>query len=263
MSELASYFRTGAVGHIKLRSPATGNALSVVMAQQLLEAVQKLRNDIGARAVLIEAEGRNFCVGGDLSAFAGSPSDVASTIATITGAFHTALELLLAEQRPIVGAVQGAAAGAGMALAVIGDVVVASEHAQFTPAFVAVGLSADGGTTWLLPRLIGTRRTCELLLLNRHLNAATAEAWGLVSYVYPTDQLNERALQMATQLANGPTSALATIKRLVRQSHRTGFAEQTAQEARAIAAHAIGSDGLEGVMAFFEKRSPKFSGVGA
>jgi 2-(1,2-epoxy-1,2-dihydrophenyl)acetyl-CoA isomerase len=261
MSALASFSVTdGGVGRIRLQSAENGNALGLTLARQLREVTEACLAEPTVRAVLIEAQGRNFCVGGDISAF-NAPRDARqANIGQITTDFHTTLGLLLACDRPIISAIQGSAAGAGMSLALIGDVVMAAESAVLIPAFTAIGLSADGGTTWLLPRLIGARRAAELLLTNRRLTASEALGWGLVSEVCPPPDLEGRARAGADRLAGGPTAAFAAIKTLLRQSPAATFADQTAAEAVAIAAHAVGRDGEDGIAAFNAKRAPAFTG---
>jgi 2-(1,2-epoxy-1,2-dihydrophenyl)acetyl-CoA isomerase len=261
MSALAYFSVTDdGVGCIRLQSPDNGNALGLTLARRLREATEACLAEPTVRAVLIEAEGRNFCVGGDIAAFNVPPDTRQANIGRITTDFHATLGLLLACDRPVIVAVQGSAAGAGMSLALIGDVVIASESAVLVPAFTAIGLSADGGTTWLLPRLIGARRAAELLLANRRLTAAEALGWGLVSEVCPPSDLDGRARAVADHLAAGPTSAFAAIKTLLRQSAAATFADQTAAEAVTIAAHAVGRDGEEGIAAFNAKRAPVFTG---
>jgi 2-(1,2-epoxy-1,2-dihydrophenyl)acetyl-CoA isomerase len=174
MSALATYSRERGIGRIGLRSPANGNAIGRVLANDLKCAVESCLVDRGVRVILVEADGRNFCVGGDITAFDAPVDERRTSIRQITSDFHAAMELMLSSDRPVITAVQGTAAGAGMSLAVAGDIVIAAEDARFVPAFTAIGLSADGGTTWLLPRLIGVRRSAELLLTNRHLDARQA-----------------------------------------------------------------------------------------
>lgn len=263
MTQLATFARDGAIGLIELRSPRNGNAIGLELARQLKEAVQACVADTGVRAVLVAAEGANFCVGGDIATLAAPADDRAAGIRAITSDFHAAIELLLACPRPIVTAVQGSAAGAGLSLALCGDVVFAAADATFVPAFTAIGLSADGGTTWLLPRLVGARRAAELLITNRRLDAGEAEQWGLVSHVCETEPVRDPAYEMTQKLAGGPTAAFATVKHLLRQSPHTGFRDQVAEEAAMIAAHAAGRDGEEGIAAFRARRRPSFTGEGA
>lgn len=262
MSPRALYRREGALGRIVLASPETGNALGVEMAQDLLAATRACQADQEIRAVLITALGGNFCVGGDISLFRSPRGSRSDQIGRVTGPVHAAESILLGVDLPIVTAVQGAAAGAGISLALLGDVVLAGADACLVPAFTALGLSADGGSTWILPRLVGARRAAELLITGRRLNAETALAWGLFSEICPHDALAAHAESIAVRLSNGPTAAFRTVKRLLRRSDHSAFQDQVALEARMIAEHANSPDGEEGVSAFLQKRPPRFQGQG-
>jgi 2-(1,2-epoxy-1,2-dihydrophenyl)acetyl-CoA isomerase len=161
---------------------------------------------------------------------------------------------------PLVVAVNGTAAGAGMSLAVSGDLVLAADVAKFTMAYTAAGLSPDGSSSYFLPRLIGLRRTQELMLTNRRLSAQEAFEWGLVNRVVAADDLQQQARALAAQLAQGPTRAFGTVKRLLNESFTGTLETQMELEARGIAAMAGTPDGREGIQAFLEKRKPSFSG---
>jgi 2-(1,2-epoxy-1,2-dihydrophenyl)acetyl-CoA isomerase len=159
---------------------------------------------------------------------------------------------------PLVVAVNGAAAGAGMSLAVAGDLVLAAASAKFSMAYTAAGLSPDGSSTFFLPRLVGLRRTQELMFTNRRLDADEACAWGLVTRVVPDDALQREARALARQLAEGPTAAYGTVKSLLTSAFDESLETQMEHEARGIAAMAATPDGREGIRAFLEKRAPRF-----
>ena len=264
MGELVRLERDGAVARMVLVRPEAGNAINFEFARRLRELAETCASDPSIRAVLITSEGKAFCVGGDLSAF----SAVAGTQRTvllrnIADEFHTAQLRLLTMPKPLIVAVQGAVAGAGLGLALLGDLVVASSSAQFTSAYTTVGLSADGGTTYLLPRLIGMRRAQQLLLTDRRLSAAEALEWGLVTDVVAPEALAETAAALAGAMAAGPTSAYGVIRRLLLTSLTNDFASQTREEGGHIARLAAGADASEGFSAFFGKRRPVFTGVEA
>lgn len=262
MSDYIKLTRDGDVGIITLDDPQRGNAISLMLARQLGAAVQQVAADSSIRAVMLDASGKVFCAGGDLAEFQRERGERAVALQTLAGAFHEAERLLLDLNVPLVTVIQGAAAGAGLTLALLGDVVVACDQAKFVPGFATLGVSADGGSTWLLPRLIGQRRAIEWLLTGRVLSADEAAAWGLVSEVCPADTLAGKASEVARKLASGPTPAFRSIKQLVRQSLGSDFADQTLCEARAIAHHAESANGEEGVRAFLERRAPRFEGGG-
>jgi 2-(1,2-epoxy-1,2-dihydrophenyl)acetyl-CoA isomerase len=162
---------------------------------------------------------------------------------------------------PVVAAVQGSAAGAGMGLVGASDVVIAGESAKFVMAYTDVGLTPDGASSWFLPRLVGLRRALELTFTNRVLSAAEALEWGLLTSVVPDDQLAAEAEAVATRLAKGPTLALAAAKRLLHTSLESTLESHLAREAEEIAAASGRADGAEGIAAFVEKRAPTFRGV--
>lgn len=260
MGDYISLSRDGDVGVITLNDTGRGNAISHKLAEQLGAAAQQYAADRTIRAVLLNSSGKVFCAGGDLAEFQRERGERATALYAIASAFHEAQRLLLGLDVPLVVAVQGAAAGAGLTLALLGDIVLASDNAKFVPGFATLGVSADGGSTWVLPRLIGQRRATEWLMTGRVLSANQAEAWGLVSEVCPATELANRARDFAGQLSAGPTPAFGSIKRLVRQSLASTFVDQTRCEAQAIAHHAETRNGEEGVRAFFEQRKPQFVG---
>ena len=260
MSDYIRFTRDGDVAIITLDDPQRGNAISLLLAQQLGAAVRQCLTDRSVRAVLLDATGKVFCAGGDLAEFQRERGERAVALQALASAFHEAERLLLELNIPLITSIQGAAAGAGLTLALLGDIILASDRAKFVPGFATLGVSADGGSTWVLPRLIGQRRATEWLLTGRVLSAAEAAAWGMVSGVFPAEELAAQARDVARTLASGPTPAFGSIKRLLRQSLQSNFADQTSCEARAIVHHAETANGEEGVSAFLEKRQPRFEG---
>ena len=250
----------GGVARLTLARPEAGNALDPALARALRDAAASL--DSRVRVVVLRAEGRAFCVGGDLAFMRDCGDDVAAGVHGLASDFHEALESLARLDAPVVCAVQGVAAGGGMSLAIAGDLVVAAESAWFTMAYTAAGLSPDGGSTWTLPRLVGWRRATELMLLNERLDAARALELGLVSRVVPDGELDAVVSELARTLAAGPTGAYGEVKRLVRASWAASFEDQLAAETEAISARAGSPDGREGIRAFLEKRAPSFGGGG-
>jgi 2-(1,2-epoxy-1,2-dihydrophenyl)acetyl-CoA isomerase len=252
--------RDGAVAQIVLARPEAGNAVSLALCQTFAEAVEACAADRSVRAVLLRAEGPNFCVGGDLQEFRRQAENRPAHLAALAHPFHAAQARLMTMAAPVVTAVQGAVAGAGCGLALCGDIVVAGESAGFTLAYTAIGLSPDGGSTHLLPRLIGLRRTQELMLTNRRLTAPQALALGLVTEVVADRDLEAHALALARRLAAGPTLAYGEVKRLLARTFDRDFAAQTDDEGDTIARLSGGLDAAEGIDAFFAKRPPVFAG---
>jgi 2-(1,2-epoxy-1,2-dihydrophenyl)acetyl-CoA isomerase len=247
----------GGVAHLTLDRPEARNAVSLELARDLYEATSLLAGDESVRAVLLRGRGDNFCAGGDLKAFSAQP-DMPSHLREVTAYLHPAIDNLDQLHAPVVAAVRGAAAGAGLGLACSADIVLASTTARFVSAYTKIGLTPDGSTSWWLPRLIGLRRALELTLTNRMLDADEAVAWGLATRVVDDGRLDEEAEALATELASGPTSAYAGARRLLRDSLGRGLDEQMGAEQETLVSSASHSDAREGIAAFLEKRAPRF-----
>lgn len=260
MAGLVTQHRDGGVGHIVLNRPEANNAVSLAFCRAFGEAVEACAADPEVRAVLVRAEGSNFCVGGDLGEFRGKGDARPEHLGALAPIFHAAQARLMTMAAPVVVAVQGAAAGAGLGLALCGDLVIANASAHFTLAYTAIGLSPDGGSTHLLPRLIGLRRSQELMLTNRRVAAAEAQAMGMITEVTPDAELQTRALELATRLAAGPTRAHGVVKHLLSRTYDRDFTEQTDDEGRQIAILSGGRDAAEGIDAFFARRAADFRG---
>ncbi|MBX3595790.1 enoyl-CoA hydratase-related protein [Sphingomonas sp.] len=252
--------RDGAVAVITLDRPDKGNAIDLAVAQALLDAAIACEADSAIRCVLLTGAGRMFCAGGDIAGFAGAGDGAQVYLAELAGTLHAALLRFAAMPKPMVVAVNGPAAGAGMSLAMAGDIVIAAASAHFTAAYTAIGLTPDGGTTWLLPRLVGLRRAQELVLTNRRVGAEEAKAIGLVTEVVADDALAEAARGRADGLARGATRALGGARVLLQQSFSSELATQLERETRSIASAGGGSEAREGIAAFMAKRPPDYQG---
>ena len=255
------YSVTGSLARIELLRPDAANAINEALSRDLRTAVARCALDPAARALLITGDGSRFCAGGDLSLFAGTPGDaLPALLDRMITDYHVALATLAALPLPVVCAVQGAAAGGGLGLLWASDLVIAADNAKFATGYSAIGLSPDGGNSWYLPRLVGPRRAAQMLLQNRVVSAAEALESGLVSEVVPLAELTGHATAVATALASGPTSALAAMRRLLRQSWTATLEEQFDAERRAIVAAAGTTDAVAGLAAFAAKRRPEFHG---
>lgn len=252
--------REGAVAVITIHRPQAGNAIDIPMARELLLAAIACDGDASIRAVLLRSEGKLFSAGGDVRAFAAAGDRTSDMISEETAYLHAAVARLARMDKPLVTAVQGFAAGAGFSLAMLGDIVLAGEYAQFTLAYTAIGLSPDGGASWLLPRLVGLRKAQQLILTNARLSAQKALEIGLVTEVVADGGLDSSAREWAQRLATGPTKAFARSRELLLAAFVTPLEAHLELEARAIAGNAAGDDGREGVAAFVGKRKPKFNG---
>ena len=252
----------GAVTLVTLNRPDSGNALNLQMAMDLLAAAMTCARNSAVRAVVLSGAGRHFCFGGDLRAMASRDSAADDYIRELTTYLHAAISRFVRMDAPVIAAVNGTAAGAGVGLVAMADLAVCARSARFNLAYTKAGLTPDAGTTFLLPRTLGVKRTMELLLLNRSLAAAEAQGWGLVNEVVADEQLLPRALEIAETLAQGANGAFGATKRLI--AHSLGACEsQMVLESETIAAHAVGAEGAEGIRAFLEKRPPQFSDKGA
>jgi 2-(1,2-epoxy-1,2-dihydrophenyl)acetyl-CoA isomerase len=248
------------VVRITLNRADAANALNLDLARELADVALRCDEDASVRAVVIGAAGRFFCSGGDLAAFRGAAEKMPSSIKEIATNLHTAISRFARMRAPVVMAIGGTAAGAGMSLACSGDLAVAGESVKFTMAYTRVGLTPDGSSTWFLPRLVGTRRFMELALLNRTLSAAEALEWGLVNRVVPDAEVDDTAAALARELAAGPTEAYGIAKQLALSTFVESLESQMELEGRGIADAARTADAREGVDAFFSKRKPAFKG---
>jgi len=244
------------VAHLTLNRPEAANSLNATVSAEMMDAIVRCEDDVDIRAVVVSGTGRFFCAGADLKGFYSSADELKSRVSV----FHAAISRLVRADFPVIAAVNGAAAGAGMGLACACDLVIAAESARFTMAYSRIGLSPDGTTTYFLPRRIGIGRAMELVLLNRTLSAKEALEWGIANRVVADASLNEEAHPVAAQLAAGPTRAYSAAKRLMQSGFTEGLETQIEMELRSIGALARTEDAREAIAAFAAKRPPIFTG---
>jgi 2-(1,2-epoxy-1,2-dihydrophenyl)acetyl-CoA isomerase len=249
------------IARITLDRPDAGNAITLPLAQAMLAAAIRCENDPAVRCILITGNGRLFCAGGDVPLLAGAGDRRPEVLSELIATLHAAIQRLVRGSKPLVTMVNGPAAGAGFSLALLGDVVVAARSAHFTAAYGAIGLTADGGLSWLLPRLVGLRKAQEIILTNRRIKADEAEAIGLVTRMVDDDALTDEGLRVARALADGPVRALSAARALLYDSFETGLETQLDRELRSMATAGAATESEEGLAALLEKRRPDFRGV--
>lgn len=249
------------IATLTLNRPAAGNTINLPLAKALLQAAIRCDSDAAIRCVVITGAGKLFCGGGDLGAMREVGDNVPAYLSELTGILHLAVSRLMRMRKPLVTLVNGPAAGAGLSLALAGDIVVAGESASFTAAYGRVGLSPDGGLSWLLPRLIGMRRAQDMIIANRRVDAAEAEAIGLVTRVVGNDQLAEEGAKQAASLAAGATAAIGSARAVLLESYAGSLESHLELEARSLSAMGGTAEFREGAAAFLERRKPDFKGV--
>ena len=248
--------RDGGVMTITLNRPDVLNAFDGAMQEGFRGALKEAR-DPEVRAVVLTGAGRGFCVGQDLKEFHEGAGDLAERLRST---YNRNVRALRSLEKPVIAAVNGPAAGAGLALAAACDIRIAADSATFVPAFITIGLVPDTGASFFIPRLLGYERAFEWLCSGKRLTAADAHAWGFVSEVVEVGKLAARAAAVAAELAALPTRAIGMTKRLLDRAAGATLEEQLELEAQMQAAAAETEDFAEGVAAFLEKRDPKFSG---
>jgi len=251
----------GEIATIRLNRPAAGNTLDLPLARGLLAAAIACDQDPAIRCVMLSGEGKLFCGGGDIVAMNEAGENVSGFLSELAGVLHMAVTRLSRMAKPLVVLVNGPAAGAGFSLALIGDIVLAGQNAHFTSAYGKLGLTPDGGLSWILPRLVGMRKAQEIILRNPRIPAGEAERLGLVTRVVEDGDLAAEGAKIAAELATGPTLALGGARLLLLESLHTTLETQLELEARSLAANSRTPASREGVAAFLARREPDFAGA--
>ncbi|GCE42855.1 Enoyl-CoA hydratase [Rhodococcus wratislaviensis] len=245
---------------ITLRRAGASNALDRAVKEQLLAAVEKVAADDSVRALLLAAEGKNFCVGQDLAEHvAGLEADPAHAMDTVAEHYNPLLRALAGVRVPVVVAINGACVGAGLGIALAGDIRIAGEGAKFATAFTGIALAGDSGLSHTLVEALGASRATGLMMLGDRFTAAQALDWGLVHRVVPDAELGDAAAALARQLADGPTAAYAQVKSLV-SAASAGLSEALEREREAAEALGQSKDHRSAVDAFLAKTAPTFEG---
>ncbi len=246
------------IATVTLDRPGARNALDAALKRELLAALRAVGEDPAVRVVVLTGAGPAFCAGQDLRETTGPDAPLLSTVLRET--YNPLILAMRRLEKPIVGAINGVAAGAGLALALACDLRIAADTAMFVLAFGRVGLVPDSGTTWFLPRLVGPARAAELAFVGDPLSAADAERWGLVNRVVGADTLAGEARALAARLAAGAPRAIALTKQALNRSLETGLEAQLEEESVLQGIAGQTADHREGVAAFLDKRPPRFTG---
>ena len=256
MSEVLTS-REGGVLTITLNRPEVFNAFNAALHAALHAALEAAAAP-DVRAVVITGAGRGFCAGQDLKEFSAVSDSIAEVLERT---YHPNIRAIRALEKPVIAAVNGPCAGAGLSLACACDIRIASDAATFVPGFIGIGLVPDSGGSWFIHRLLGFARAFEWMSSNRRLTAAEAQAWGIVSEVVEADGFAARTAEFAAGLAALPTRAVGMTKRLFEHAHDASLEDQLALEAKLQDVATKSKDFAEGVNAFLEKRPPQFRGA--
>jgi 2-(1,2-epoxy-1,2-dihydrophenyl)acetyl-CoA isomerase len=249
--------REGGVLTITLNRPEVFNALNAATHAALHAGLEEARTNDEVRAVVLTGAGRGFCAGQDLTEFSAAVGDIRERLEET---YHPNVRAIRALEKPVIAAINGPAAGAGLSLACVCDIRIASEAAVFAPGFVSIGLVPDSGGSWFLVQLLGMARAFEWMTSGRRLGAEEAHALGLVSEVVPSDQLPTRAAELAALYSAAPTRAIGLTKKLFANAVTATLEEQLGMEAELQSQATQTDDFREGVSAFLEKRAPEFRG---
>jgi 2-(1,2-epoxy-1,2-dihydrophenyl)acetyl-CoA isomerase len=259
MSDVVKTERTDHVMQIVLNRPESLNAMNIPLIEGLSRALDQAR-DPDVRAVLIRGDGRGFCAGGDISFFAETLKSGQGVPREMPERLHDMIEILCGLPKPVIASVHGPCAGAGMSLVLACDLALAAEDAKFNMAYVGIGLSPDGSSTYFLPRHVGYKKAMEIFTMPRNLEAPEALELGIINRIVPTDDLLQESLTMAKKLASGPTTAFASIKQLLSESFRNDLHDQLQLESDLVCVSGQTEDFQAGIMAFLEKKRPQFTG---
>jgi len=255
-TEVVRYAVENGVAWIRLNRPERMNAVNGALRRALADAVRRAEREEGARVVVVTGEGRAFCAGADVREFGSREGDIGS----LGQDYEALLSRLRTMPKPTIAALNGVAAGIGASLALVCDLRYAVPEAAFVEAFVKIGLTVDGGVSWLLPRLVGTAKALEMFYTGDPLGAEEALRRGVVNRVVEPDALESTVREVAERLAAGPTVALGAIKRSVNHAASSTLEEAMEFEFLLQRAQMRTDDFKEGVSAFLEKRSPRFQG---
>lgn len=251
---------SGGIATLTLNRPHAANSIDLSMARALMEAAIRCDSDGSIRCVVLTGSGPLFCGGGDIDALAAADDKLPELLSELVSVLNVAVSKLMRMRKPLLVLINGAAAGAGLSLAITGDIVLAARSASFTAGYAAVGLTADGGLSWLLPRLVGLRKAQEMLITNARVTAEEGQGIGLITRVVDDEALVKEGSALADSLAGSATCALGGVRNLLLESFGEGLEAQLGREARSMMRAGATRDSREGVLAFLRRKKPSFEG---
>jgi 2-(1,2-epoxy-1,2-dihydrophenyl)acetyl-CoA isomerase len=260
VSDTLLYAVAAGVATVTLNRPQVMNALDADMITRLRAVCEEARDDAAVRVIVLRGNGPAFLAGGDVALFHANLPQLPQMVERLAGELHHAIVALREAAKPVLACVHGAVAGAGFSLMAAADLAIAATDTKFTLAYSKIATSPDGGSTYFLPRIVGTRKALELMMLADTFDAAAALNLGIVNWVVPAAELADATEKIVRRLASGPTVAYGETKALVNRTFERPLTAQLDAEAKAFARCAGTRDLAEGVTAFVEKRSPRFRG---
>ncbi|MEQ8407661.1 MAG: enoyl-CoA hydratase [Gammaproteobacteria bacterium] len=252
------------IATLTMNRPEARNALSMAMREELTDSLHRIERDDSVRCVVLTGSGDHFMAGGDVKGMGDSikknPDDIHREFMLRIHELHPIMFAMRRMAKPVIASCRGAAAGAGVSMALACDLIIASDDAFFTLAYCHIGTSPDGSASFHLPRAVGIKKAMEIALLGDRFDAESARAMGMINFVVPGDQLEHETSKLAQRLASGPTHVYGNTKALLYRSMESEFEAQLQAEAESFAECASREDFREGVTAFIEKRKPNFTG---
>ncbi len=265
MNEAMLYTAEDSVVTLTFNRPKVLNAIDATMREAFQEALDRVEADETVRVVVLRGAGAAFMAGGDIKFFTEltplAPQERGRRFEAFIHQVHPLIVRLRRLSVPVIASVHGPVAGIGMSFLLAADLAIAAEDAFFTLAYVHLGTSPDGGSTFFLPRSVGMKRAMEIALLGERFDAKTAREWGVINWLVPATDLQDRTVALARRLAQGPRHAYASTKRLLQRSLASSLETQLQGEAEGFAGCTRTADFVEGVNAFIQKRAPRFSGA--
>jgi 2-(1,2-epoxy-1,2-dihydrophenyl)acetyl-CoA isomerase len=260
MSKTVLLSKENHIATITLNRPQNMNSYNDEMSADLYRVTQQLMLDEDVRAVLLCGAGELFMAGGDLKYFHDNLSTLSKAVHPILQQLSYSINALQNMQKPVLASVHGSVAGVGLSLMLAADLVIAAEGTRFTTAYSKIGLSPDGGASYFLPRIVGTKKSMQLFMMSEQFDAKSAQELGLINWVVPKDELQKETQRIIDQLAKGPTQALAGIKSLVNQASTNNLTQQLTSEAASFVKCTTTNDFQSGVTAFVNKKPIVFEG---